>query len=121
MRLSRPYSLSHSHFKPPAMPEYLFSVAAGVPPVPMHREHLAWPMLVRASPSVPRSEVPFRAARCRPLRQTRWLPLQPQASAKHVPDSESGRSLLGELAKHPALRADIWQDSSTGQLECPRI
>jgi hypothetical protein len=45
--------------------------------------HLARRIVVRASPSVPRSEVPFRTARCRPLRQPRWLPLQPQASAKH--------------------------------------
>jgi len=46
----------------------------------MRQEHLATRIVVRVSPSVPRSKVPFRAARC-PLRQPRWLPLQPQASA----------------------------------------
>ena len=29
---------------------------------------------------VPRSQAPFRAARCRPLRQPRWLPLPPHAN-----------------------------------------
>src|SRR5439155_16333915 len=43
--------------------------------------HLARRMIVREGLSVPRSEMPFRAARCRPLRQPRWRPLQPQASA----------------------------------------
>src|SRR5712671_5897852 len=42
-------------------------------------------MVVRASPSVPRSDVPFRTARCRPLRQPSWLPLSSRASARHIP------------------------------------
>src|SRR5213592_461852 len=41
--------------------------------------HPARRIVVWASPSLPRSEAPFRAARCRPLRQPRWLPLQPRA------------------------------------------
>ena len=52
--------------------------------IPMHREHLARRIVVQALPSVPRPEVPFRAARCRSLRQPRWLPLQRQADAEHV-------------------------------------
>src|SRR5439155_7292202 len=47
-------------------------------------EHLARRIVVRASPSVPCSEVRFRTARCRPLRQPRWLALQPQPGAKHI-------------------------------------
>ena len=43
-----------------------------------------------ASP-IEHSEVPFRTARCRPLRQPRWLPLQPQADAKHVRDRPATR------------------------------
>jgi len=40
----------------------------------------------------------FRAAipggiRCRPLRQPRWLPLQLQADAKHIPRSNAGSRL----------------------------
>src|SRR5438034_148498 len=46
--------------------------------------HPARRNLVWVSPSIPRSELPFRAARCRPLRQPGWLPLQPEADAKQV-------------------------------------
>src|SRR5207247_3030070 len=53
------------------------------------RRIVAW-----VSPLLPRSELPFRAARCRPLRQPRWLPLHPQADAKHVPDGGEGVSLV---------------------------
>jgi len=64
-------------------------------PARRRAQHLAG-VVVRASPSVPRSDVPFRAARWRPLRQPRWLPLQTQASTLGVQErrlapSGSGR------------------------------
>jgi len=55
-------------------------VAAGVPPA-VEPGHLARRIAVRASPSVSAPKAPFRAARCRPLRQPRWLPLQPASTA----------------------------------------
>src|SRR5213083_1600183 len=46
--------------------------------------HPARRILVGVSPSIPRSELPFRAARCRPLRQPGWLPLHPQPTVESV-------------------------------------
>src|SRR6266540_5283516 len=55
--------------------------------------HPARRILVWASPSIARSELPFRAARCRPLRQPGSLPLQPQADAKQLPIERAGVSV----------------------------
>src|SRR5438128_10415826 len=72
--------------------------------------HPARRIVVRASPSLPRSELPFRAARCRPLRQPRWLPLHPQAetlkwqfhaATLYAMSTEAIQQVVQELEKLP--------------------
>src|SRR5438034_2133281 len=52
--------------------------------------HPARRIFARTLPLPPRAQSLFRAARCCPLRQPRWLPLQPQTDAKQVPFGKRG-------------------------------
>jgi hypothetical protein len=79
-------------------PSHVFILAAGFQPAVelgiLPGRIVPWP-----TPSVPFSELPFRAARCRPLRQPGWPPLHVQAHAKHVPAVPAAATFAGLCAQ----------------------